>query len=62
MRWLKWHRYRPSAERLDEAHRLLEEAKRSEARTSRLARRMDRAITQNHFARDFEDAMPAREA
>ena len=60
IRW-PWHRLPPSEHELEESRRALQEAHVWVARTRRLAAAADRAIIQNHFARDMKEAWQANE-
>lgn len=59
-RW-PWHKHPPTAFDLEESRRALEEAKAWQARARRIAVAADRAIIQNHFARDMKEAWQTNE-
>lgn len=52
--WKPWRHYELPPEAIEESKRALERAKEWEARSRRTAVATERAIVQNHFARDMQ--------
>lgn len=61
IRW-PWRPPHHDDHELEESRRALQEAKAWEVRTRRVSAAADRAIIQNHFARDMREAWEAHES